>query len=152
MIATNNTYIPDMSDWVSYYGDQSGSGSPSAHVSSVPSSESHIPYISDCEKKDTQQLSKQAVEPLKEAAGNKHTCNSCGLIDEMSTDIQVLSPVQMAVNQAMATKRRRISKKKRKSGGKKSGRVVKRPRTKKPKRKRKRQKKIKKAQRDIFNY
>jgi hypothetical protein len=156
MTSTNNTYIPDMNDWVSYYGNQTGSGKKTPQMHGLLGEPSR-PYLRDYEKakgipkkeKSDNLDCESQEEGVQELAGNKNSCTSCGLIDEMSTDIQVLSPVQMAVNQAMATKRRRISKKKRKSGGKKAGKVRKRSR--RPKVKRKRQK-IKKTQRDIFNY
>ena len=151
MTSTNNTYIPDMSDWVSYYGNQTGSGTPASQMHNILG-ESGYEKTEAISEKNTDNLvsnSNQAAEGTPDAVCEQNSCIRCGLIDEMSTDIQVLSPVQTAVNQAMATKRRRISKKKRKSGGKKSGKVGKHSRTKKIKRKRK---KTKKTQRDIFNF
>ena len=156
MTSTNNTYIPDMNDWVSYYGNQTGSGKLTPQMHCLLG-ESGLPYLPDYEKKDTiptnnntDNLEAKSVhEAIHPVTPHKNSCTSCGVIDEMSTDIQVLSPVQTAVNQAMATKRRLISKKRQKSGGKKSGKVRKGSRTKKVKRRRK---KIKKPQRDIFNY
>jgi hypothetical protein len=156
MTSTNNTYIPDMNDWVSYYGNQTGSGKVTPQIHCVLG-ESVLPYLPDYEKKEVIQKNnntdileaKSLHEVVQAVTPQKNTCTSCGVIDAMSTDIQVLPPVQTAVNQAMATKRRRISKKRQKSGGKKSGKVHKQSRRQKVKRKRK---KIKKSQRDIFNY
>lgn len=73
-------------------------------------------------------------------------------LNVMGSDIQLVSPVQTAVNQAMAIKRRRASKKKSKTGTKaKRKKRVGGVRKRKPKKKQTRKKK-KKRQRDIFNY
>ena len=138
-----------MSDWVSYYGNQTGLAAPPSQMHRLLGESGHEKNETIAKKNTDNFITKEENGDATQAVCKQNSCSSCGLIDEMSTDIQVLSPVQTAVNQAMATKRRRISKKKQKSGGKKSGKVRKRSRTKKIKRKRK---KTKKTQRDIFNY
>jgi hypothetical protein len=139
---TSTIYVPKIQDWVDYYG---GGHSQTTHtIQACVGGCVDDQVFNDPSPNTTQHV--QVTPDIK-------TTNISVKGDEMSTGIQVLSPVQAAVNQAMATKRRRA-----RGGGKKKKKVVKKKvgRRKKPKKKTKvggkrRRKKVK-TQRDIFNY
>jgi hypothetical protein len=99
MVNTTTTYIPKIQDWVDYYGKSARDLSQS---------------IESVEKTCTTQptcvgVRHSAKTPVQCVGDTKTTSISTGE-SVMSTDIQVVSPVQTAVNQAMASKRRRRSK------------------------------------------
>jgi hypothetical protein len=143
MTNTNTTYIPKIQDWVDYYGKQ---------TSQV--NHSDVSAHSTVADKVCSEVASDQVHSLQGVSSVKSTSISGDNRQEMSPGIQVVSPVQTAVNQAMATKRRR----RRGGAAKKKGRrkkVGQRKRTKvsgKRRRGRKKTKRKTKVQRDIFNY
>ena len=133
MTNTCNTYVPKIQDWVDYYGKQSGDV--------LHTIESLPPQVAP-------------VDTLQGEIEVKNTNSSTGA-GEMSTDIQVVSPVQTALNQAMATKKRTRNKRKKKSRRRKSSQRKKKTKVSGKRRKKtklKKKKKKKNGQRDIFNY
>jgi hypothetical protein len=141
---TGTIYIPKLQDWVDYYG--------------TPSVEVH-PIIESVQKRvdcNTHQpaITHTSTPLVQDSPVVKSTNISTGEV-EMSTGIQVVSPVQTAVNQAMASKRRRSSKGKKKGRRRKSTQRKKKIKVKGKRRKKtkiKKKKRKSKSQRDIFNY
>ena len=135
MTSTCNTYVPKIQDWVDYYGKQS--------VDVINTIESLTPQV-------------VPVDTIQGEVDVKTTTNISTGGGEMSTDIQVVSPVQTAVNQAMATKKRTRNKRKKKSRRRKSSQRKKKTKVSGKRRKKtklkKKKKKKKSGKRDIFNY
>jgi hypothetical protein len=143
-------YVPNTADWISYYGKPTNSGGITTLDSN--SGRSHSRPTGVKEKSDTFVPTSAIATTSDITAGD----NLCGESKDNSTmaDIQVISPVQSAVAQARAIKRRRHSTKSKKGKGSKRRRKgsTQGKRNKRVKQKKKKtSKRKKKKTRDIFN-
>jgi hypothetical protein len=155
MSANKTLYVSNIEDWVEYYSGKKEKESVSTNAQlcnidgAVPRDNSvnrlkSTPRDIDDRPRDIPVLEEDKTHEAKIEINT----------DVMSGDIQLVSPVQTAVNQAaMAIKRRRRSQKKskRKTPGKRKSRVDK-GRKRRGRKKVKKKKKRKKQVRDIFNY
>ena len=144
MVNTSTTYIPKIQDWVDYYGK-----------SGVDLSDNIESLEKTCTTQPTCTGGRHSDKTPVHCGGDTNPTTISTGQSEMRTDIQVVSPVQTAVNQAMASKRRRRSKvkgRRRKAGRRKKKPKVSRKRKTKIRKRSKKKKKKPKVQRDIFNY
>lgn len=146
----NSLYVANIEDWVKHYGLSD------KKFDAVGGNNQCIDDALDdvCVEKKTYEQNEKNNTPTFTCDTTVNTFtddNERDAINNMSTDIQVVSPVQTAVNRAMAIKRKRTTTKKKKrtpaTKRKKKTQGKKRAKTTKKKRKSK-----KKKQRDIFNF
>jgi hypothetical protein len=128
-------YIPDLNGWIDYYGQQAGAQLPSDKqlASSNPVTTSINPVatsIDDAsEIKGVRESEHNCVDKESATVENQASCSEETVLSkDMGTEVQLVTPVQAAVAQANALKKRRRSENGDK--GKRSGQVKK---SKKPK-------------------
>ena len=147
MCNKNITYLPKLQDWVDYYGK--GCGQLTADTQSDTTGLHN-------DKTQCEGTPIHTGVDVQNTSTGTSTSTSTGE-GTMGKDIQVISPVQTAVNQAMATKKRRrpsVKKKtrRRKSATRKKPTKVRGKRRKITNKKKRKKKKKSKTQRDIFNF
>lgn len=175
MSANKTLYVSNIEDWVEYYSGKKEKESVSTNAQLcnidgvVPRDNSPVKCVKQRSNFTPKVKTSKSVSRLKSTPRDiddrprdipvleedkTHEAKIEINTDVMSGDIQLVSPVQTAVNQAaMAIKRRRRSQKKskRKTPGKRKSRVDK-GRKRRGRKKVKKKKKRKKQVRDIFNY
>ena len=105
-MTSSTPYIPDLSGWIDYYGQQAGhnSGEIKLPVQAVPTTPAVCVHKENIEKESTavDNIDSNPEPPVGESSGEA---------DMGGTDIQLVTPVQAAVAQAKAIKKRRRSEK-----------------------------------------